>query len=81
MHLLGFLHGLIGAWNLCSSRSRPSFKSMMTESCSLLIYEAIARAPVTFSPAFLARVEEHAPVSLAFLADLRERVQQEAKAP
>ena len=63
-----------------ASRARPSFKSMRTESCGLLIYEAIARAPVPFCRAFFARVEEHAPIGLAFLAHLRERMQQEARA-
>ncbi|MCC6397155.1 MAG: hypothetical protein IT282_09050 [Bacteroidetes bacterium] len=74
LHLLRFLNDLIASWQIEASDGLGSFKSMMTESCSFLIHEALARTHVPLSAAFIARMNRHAPVSMRFLGGLRERV-------
>ncbi|MBP1656368.1 MAG: hypothetical protein H6Q31_969 [Bacteroidetes bacterium] len=75
LHLLKFLYDLIPSWELPTKRDRPSFTTLMAGSCSFLIFEAVARARPLFSTSFLRRADTHAPVSLEFLAGLRERAQ------
>ena len=74
LHLLQFLNDIVSSWRMENNNGHGSFKSMMTDSCAFLIYEALARTRVPLSPGFRERMSRHAPVSLEFLSGLRERV-------
>jgi hypothetical protein len=74
LHLLRFLNDIVSSWQMETGNGQGSFKSMMTDSCSFLIYEALARTRIPLTPGFRDRMSRQAPVNLEFLSGLRERV-------
>ncbi len=75
LRLIRYLHDVVSSWPLLRGAGDTSFNSMITESCCVLILEAISRMHTSFSPQILQNLDLHAPVALNFLAGLRDRVQ------
>ncbi len=71
-HLLGFMYSTVAGWTSLCSAAQVRLKGFMRDSCQVLILEAIARRSANFPPAFLNRLERHAPTRMTFLATLRE---------